>query len=251
MGGAIVLVVLLLVASDCPADCRHRPDQPHPHPRTPRGRTGSRPSPIDPQSVAAPAGVPAAHARRRPRPCRRPARRAPAARALRARRRPPRHLEQVIGRKWLGWVAILLIFGAAVFFLKYAFENRWIGELGRVYARRRRGLALVWGGHERHRKGMALPLAGPHRRRHHDPVSFGLRRLRLLPPGRPARRFCLPGHPGGGSASAGAGLRRPPDRRDGAGGRLPGSRPAQHRARPVRASCSPTSGCSTWACWRW
>ena len=32
---------------------------------------------------------------------------------------PREHLEQVIGRKWLGWVAILLIFGAAVSFLKY------------------------------------------------------------------------------------------------------------------------------------
>src|SRR5205807_209671 len=39
-----------------------------------------------------------------------------------------RSLESVIGEKWLGWLAILLIFCAAAFFLKYAFENRWIGE---------------------------------------------------------------------------------------------------------------------------
>jgi len=64
----------------------------------------------------------------------------------------PEHLEQVIGRKWLGWVAILLIFGAAVFFLKYAFENRWIGELGRVILGLAAGVALVWLGHERYRK---------------------------------------------------------------------------------------------------
>src|ERR1039458_5787231 len=39
------------------------------------------------------------------------------------------------GFHWLmpvGWIAVLLIFCAAAFFLKYAFENRWIGELGRV-----------------------------------------------------------------------------------------------------------------------
>jgi len=41
-------------------------------------------------------------------------------------------LEAVIGQKWVGWIAVLLIFCAAAFFLKYAFENRWIGELGRV-----------------------------------------------------------------------------------------------------------------------
>src|ERR1035438_8869777 len=37
-------------------------------------------------------------------------------------------LEAVIGQKWVGWIAVLLIFCAAAFFLKYAFENRWIGE---------------------------------------------------------------------------------------------------------------------------
>ena len=42
------------------------------------------------------------------------------------------HLELIIGRRWLGWIAILLILGATVFFLKYAFENRWIGELDRA-----------------------------------------------------------------------------------------------------------------------
>jgi uncharacterized membrane protein len=41
-------------------------------------------------------------------------------------------LESVIGRRWIGWVAVLLILFATGFFLKYAFENRWIGEVGRV-----------------------------------------------------------------------------------------------------------------------
>ncbi|HVP12860.1 MAG TPA: DUF2339 domain-containing protein, partial [Phycisphaerae bacterium] len=62
-------------------------------------------------------------------------------------------LEALIGRKWVGWAAILLIFAAASFFLKYAFDNRWIGELGRVSIGVAAGLALVWGGLERHRKG--------------------------------------------------------------------------------------------------
>ena len=65
---------------------------------------------------------------------------------------PSEPLEQVIGRKWLGWVAILLIFGAAVYFLKLAFENRWIGELGRVMIGVAASLSLVWLGNERHRK---------------------------------------------------------------------------------------------------
>ena len=66
---------------------------------------------------------------------------------------PPQHLETVIGQKWLGWVAIVLIFCAAAFFLKYAFENRWIGELGRVALGVVAGLVFAWGGLDRHRKG--------------------------------------------------------------------------------------------------
>jgi uncharacterized membrane protein len=62
-------------------------------------------------------------------------------------------LEAVIGQKWVGWIAVLLIFCAAAFFLKYAFENRWIGELGRVTIGVAVGLAMAWGGLERHRKG--------------------------------------------------------------------------------------------------
>ena len=50
--------------------------------------------------------------------------------------RPPAfnayQLESIIGRRWVGWVAVLLILFATAFFLKYAFDNRWIGELGRV-----------------------------------------------------------------------------------------------------------------------
>jgi len=67
--------------------------------------------------------------------------------------RPAENLETVVGRKWVGWVAICLIFGATAYFLKYAFENRWIGELGRVTLGLAGGLAFVWAGHGRYRKG--------------------------------------------------------------------------------------------------
>ncbi|HTS25467.1 MAG TPA: DUF2339 domain-containing protein [Bryobacteraceae bacterium] len=67
--------------------------------------------------------------------------------------RPSLSLETTIGQKWLGWVAVVLIFGAIAFFLKYAFENRWIGELGRVALGVIAGLGFAWGGLERHRKG--------------------------------------------------------------------------------------------------
>jgi len=66
---------------------------------------------------------------------------------------PSESLESVIGQRWIGWIAIILIFVAAAFFLKYAFENRWIGELGRVAFGVMAGLAFVWGGLDRHRKG--------------------------------------------------------------------------------------------------
>ena len=41
-------------------------------------------------------------------------------------------LESMIGRRWIGWAAVVLILFATAFFLKYAFDNRWIGEVGRV-----------------------------------------------------------------------------------------------------------------------
>ncbi len=41
-------------------------------------------------------------------------------------------VESIIGRRWIGWAAIVLILFGTAFFLKYAFDNRWIGEVGRV-----------------------------------------------------------------------------------------------------------------------
>ena len=41
-------------------------------------------------------------------------------------------VESLIGRRAIGWAAVVLILFATAFFLKYAFDNRWIGEVGRV-----------------------------------------------------------------------------------------------------------------------
>ena len=65
---------------------------------------------------------------------------------------PEMSLESIIGQRWLGWIAIVLILCAAAFFLKYAFENRWIGELGRVVLGIVVGLAFTAAGYDRHRK---------------------------------------------------------------------------------------------------
>ena len=62
-------------------------------------------------------------------------------------------LEEIIGQRWLGWIAAVLILFAAAFFLKYAFDNRWIGEAGRVTIGILAGLGFVWAGWRRHLAG--------------------------------------------------------------------------------------------------
>src|SRR5436309_3509104 len=61
-------------------------------------------------------------------------------------------IESVIGRRWLGWAAVVLILFAAAFFLKYAFDNRWIGELGRVAIGIIAGVTLTVLGFKYHRR---------------------------------------------------------------------------------------------------
>jgi len=61
-------------------------------------------------------------------------------------------LESMIGRRWVGWVAVLLILFATAFFLKYAFENRWIGELGRVSIGIAFGIAMTLAGFRYHQR---------------------------------------------------------------------------------------------------
>ena len=62
-------------------------------------------------------------------------------------------LESIIGRRWVGWAAIGLILFATAFFLKYAFDNRWIGELGRVAIGVGAGITLAVLGFRYHKRG--------------------------------------------------------------------------------------------------
>ena len=62
-------------------------------------------------------------------------------------------LESIIGRRWVGWAAISLILFATAFFLKYAFDNRWIGELGRVSIGIAFGIGFCLAGFRYHRRG--------------------------------------------------------------------------------------------------
>ena len=62
-------------------------------------------------------------------------------------------LESVIGRRWVGWAAVVVILFATAFFLKYAFDNRWIGELGRVSIGIAFGIGMCVAGFRYQRKG--------------------------------------------------------------------------------------------------
>jgi uncharacterized membrane protein len=65
-------------------------------------------------------------------------------------------LESTIGRRWVGWVAIVIILFATAFFLKYAFDNRWIGELGRVSIGVVFGIAMSVTGVRYHQRGWRI-----------------------------------------------------------------------------------------------
>jgi uncharacterized membrane protein len=62
-------------------------------------------------------------------------------------------VEEWIGKRGLGWAAVILLLFATAFFLKYAFENEWIGELGRVSIGVIAGVALCVVGLRYHRRG--------------------------------------------------------------------------------------------------
>lgn len=62
-------------------------------------------------------------------------------------------IESIIGRRGLGWAAVCLILFAAAFFLKYAFDNRWIGELGRVAIGVAAGVGMTLFGFKYHKRG--------------------------------------------------------------------------------------------------
>ena len=70
-------------------------------------------------------------------------------------RRTPR-LEALIGGNWLLKIGILAIVLGALYFLKYAFDNQWIGNTGRVLIGAFAGLGLLYGGETFRRKGYEL-----------------------------------------------------------------------------------------------
>lgn len=65
-------------------------------------------------------------------------------------------LETWIGRRGLGWVAVVLLLFATAFFLKQVFENQWIGETGRVALGVLGGLVLCGLGYYYFRGGWRL-----------------------------------------------------------------------------------------------
>ncbi len=70
--------------------------------------------------------------------------------------RPPIQWELLIGQKAFGWVAVVLSIFTAAFFLKYAYENNWIGPVGRVAIGVLAGTALLLAGHRYYRQGAAI-----------------------------------------------------------------------------------------------
>jgi uncharacterized membrane protein len=62
-------------------------------------------------------------------------------------------LETWVGRHGLGWAAVILLLFGAAFFIKYAFENHWIGELGRVATGVLAAVAFCAAGFVYHRRG--------------------------------------------------------------------------------------------------
>ena len=65
-------------------------------------------------------------------------------------------IESVIGRRWIGWIAVTLILFATAFFLKYAFDNRWIGEVGRVAIGIFAGVLMVTLGYRYFKRGWQI-----------------------------------------------------------------------------------------------
>jgi uncharacterized membrane protein len=65
-------------------------------------------------------------------------------------------LEMLIGQKAFGWIAVVLSIFAAAFFLKYAYDNNWIGPLGRVAIGMAAGCALMIAGWRYHVRGWSV-----------------------------------------------------------------------------------------------
>lgn len=56
---------------------------------------------------------------------------------------PAFNWEVFLGRKGLGWLSVLLLLFGVAFFLRYAFENNWIGPMGQIALGAMAGTGLV------------------------------------------------------------------------------------------------------------
>ncbi|HSP89564.1 MAG TPA: DUF2339 domain-containing protein [Vicinamibacterales bacterium] len=65
-------------------------------------------------------------------------------------------LESRIGGRWLLYIGTAALVIGIGFFVKYAFDNDWIGETGRVLIGAAIGLAMILGGHRIARRGYPL-----------------------------------------------------------------------------------------------
>jgi uncharacterized membrane protein len=61
--------------------------------------------------------------------------------------------ETRVGQRWMTWAGGLILFLGAAFFVKYAFENQWIGPAGRVSLGLALGIALLVAGGRFARRG--------------------------------------------------------------------------------------------------
>ncbi len=71
-------------------------------------------------------------------------------------------IESTIGLVWLNRIGLLALFLGVAFFLKYAFDNRWIGELGRVILGLIAGFGMIVGSEFTRRKNYAVISQGLH-----------------------------------------------------------------------------------------
>jgi len=91
--------------------------------------------PSQPSSLVPPPPTPPAISTSRPQTeSRKDIRTSPLTQPVMPRPQPvaPDHLENLIGGHWLNRIGILAVFIGISFFLKYAFDNNWIGPSGRV-----------------------------------------------------------------------------------------------------------------------
>ncbi|HEV2763815.1 MAG TPA: DUF2339 domain-containing protein, partial [Pyrinomonadaceae bacterium] len=63
-------------------------------------------------------------------------------------------MESLIGGSWLLWAGILAVTFGVAFFLKYAFENDWIGPAGRVLLGAAAGCAILFAGERLRLRGL-------------------------------------------------------------------------------------------------